>query len=80
MASDLCIKNGSNGARTHDLSRVRRTLIPAELCFHETNYSTKKIKVNDLYFHSRSDFMAEQAEYSPSNQHIHYPKLVFVQS
>lgn len=26
--------NGSNGARTHDLSRVRRTLIPAELCFH----------------------------------------------
>ena len=27
-------KNGSNGARTHDLSRVRRTLIPAELCFH----------------------------------------------
>ena len=27
------IKNGSNGARTHDLSRVRRTLIPAELCF-----------------------------------------------
>ena len=26
-------KNGSNGARTHDLSRVRRTLIPAELCF-----------------------------------------------
>ena len=29
-------KNGSNGARTHDLSRVRRTLIPAELYFHET--------------------------------------------
>ena len=28
-------KNGSNGARTHDLSRVRRTLIPAELYFHE---------------------------------------------
>ncbi len=26
-------KDGSNGARTHDLSRVRRTLIPAELCF-----------------------------------------------
>ena len=25
--------SGSNGARTHDLSRVRRTLIPAELCF-----------------------------------------------
>ena len=33
------IKNGSNGARTHDLSRVRRTLIPAELCFHSNNYS-----------------------------------------
>ena len=27
-------KNGSKGARTPDLSRVRRTLIPAELCFH----------------------------------------------
>ena len=26
---------GSNGARTHDLSRVRRTLIPAELCFRD---------------------------------------------
>lgn len=34
------IKNGSNGARTHDLSRVRRTLIPAELCFHMKYYST----------------------------------------
>lgn len=32
-------KNGSNGARTHDLSRVRRTLIPAELCFHVYYYS-----------------------------------------
>ena len=32
-------KNGSNGARTHDLSRVRRTLIPAELCFHVFYYS-----------------------------------------
>ena len=30
------IENGSNGARTHDLSRVRRTLIPAELYFHVT--------------------------------------------
>lgn len=28
------IKNGSKEARTPDLSRVRRTLIPAELCFH----------------------------------------------
>ena len=27
-------KNGSKEARTPDLSRVRRTLIPAELCFH----------------------------------------------
>ena len=39
-------KNGSNGARTHDLSRVRRTLIPAELCFQKSfltrgQYSTK---------------------------------------
>ena len=35
---------GSNGARTHDLSRVRRTLIPAELCFHTRHYSTLKQK------------------------------------
>ena len=34
------MKNGSNGARTRDLSRVRRTLIPAELCFHTDYYST----------------------------------------
>ena len=26
-------ETGSNGARTHDLSRVRRTLVPAELYF-----------------------------------------------
>ncbi len=39
-------KNGSNGARTHDLSRVRRTLIPAELCFHVFYYSTTKQKCN----------------------------------
>ena len=26
--------SGSKEARTPDLSRVRRTLIPAELCFH----------------------------------------------
>ena len=38
------LKNGSNGARTHDLSRVRRTLIPAELCFHTRHYSTLKQK------------------------------------
>ena len=38
------LKNGSNGARTHDLSRVRRTLIPAELCFHTRYYSTLKQK------------------------------------
>ena len=29
------IKNGSKEARTPDLSRVRRTLIPAELCFQK---------------------------------------------
>jgi hypothetical protein len=34
--------SGSNGARTRDLSRVRRTLIPAELCFHIIYYSTLK--------------------------------------
>ena len=39
-------KNGSNGARTHDLSRVRRTLIPAELCFHKSYFSTFKRKFN----------------------------------
>ncbi len=33
-------KNGSKEARTPDLSRVRRTLIPAELCFHEIYYNT----------------------------------------
>lgn len=32
-AGKMSAKNGSNGARTHDLSRVRRTLIPAELYF-----------------------------------------------
>ena len=31
--------SGSKGARTPDLSRVRRTLIPAELCFH--NYAMR---------------------------------------
>ena len=41
---DGALKNGSNGARTHDLSRVRRTLIPAELCFHTRHYSTLKQK------------------------------------
>ena len=51
MASDLCIKNGSNGARTHDLSRVRRTLIPAELCFHVDYYITLRGKYN-RYFES----------------------------
>ena len=41
----LRTKNGSNGARTRDLSRVRRTLIPAELCFHNNNYSTTETKI-----------------------------------
>ena len=45
-------KNGSNGARTHDLSRVRRTLIPAELCFHVLYYNIcrKKIKRRLRFF------------------------------
>ena len=43
------IKNGSNGARTHDLSRVRRTLIPAELCFHTYKYSTLSGKFKCKY-------------------------------
>ena len=30
----------ATGLRTRDLSRVRRTLIPAELCFHTDYYST----------------------------------------
>ena len=37
-------QNGSKEARTPDLSRVRRTLIPAELCFHASYYSTCKKK------------------------------------
>ncbi len=39
-------KNGSKGARTPDLSRVRRTLIPAELCFHALYYITCTEKIN----------------------------------
>lgn len=48
------IKNGSNGARTHDLSRVRRTLIPAELCFHKIYYSTliRKVNFENKFFYS----------------------------
>ncbi len=39
--------HGSNGARTHDLSRVRRTLIPAELYFlNKEYYSTSSSKCN----------------------------------
>lgn len=43
------MKNGSNGARTRDLSRVRRTLIPAELCFHVDYYSTLDEKCKTSY-------------------------------
>ena len=32
--------SGSKGARTPDLSRVRRTLIPAELCFRVLQQSS----------------------------------------
>ena len=38
------IENGSKGARTPDLSRVRRTLIPAELCFHVLYFTTDSEK------------------------------------
>ena len=42
------IKNGSKGARTLDLPLVRRTLIPAELCFHKhiISYSRAEGKKN----------------------------------
>ena len=46
--------NGSKEARTPDLSRVRRTLIPAELCFrisYEVNYSTLR-QIVKLQFHA----------------------------
>ncbi len=61
-------KNGSNGARTHDLSRVRRTLIPAELCFHVLHYSTMCQKCNSLsdisvFYMIFCDF--RQARYRP---------------
>ena len=42
------MENGSNGARTRGLSRVRRTLIPAELCFHENDYSTSQLEMQGL--------------------------------
>ena len=35
------------GLEPHDLSRVRRTLIPAELCFHVDYYSTSPGKMQD---------------------------------
>ena len=51
------IKNGSKGARTPGLSRVRRTLIPAELCFHVYYFNTvlkkcnrKKQKIRKYFF------------------------------
>ena len=47
-------KNGSNGARTHDLSRVRRTLIPAELCFHKHYYTTIFGKINRKFHEEKS--------------------------
>lgn len=40
-------KNGSNGARTRGLSRVRRTLIPAELCFHSGAYGIRTRDLNN---------------------------------
>ena len=46
-STDLSVlSSGSNGARTRDLSRVRRTLIPAELCFHICYYSPFAEKYN----------------------------------
>ena len=63
-------KNGSNGARTHDLSRVRRTLIPAELCFHAIYYSIcrKKIKRRLVFF--QINMKIEKA----SVPHSHFPR------
>ncbi len=49
---EISLKNGSKGARTPDLSRVRRTLIPAELCFHAFYYITPKL--NCKCFHHKS--------------------------
>ena len=40
---------GSKEARTPDLSRVRRTLIPAELCFHTHYYSTLFQEINTQF-------------------------------
>ena len=41
---------GTDGARTRDLSRVRRTLIPAELRFHTLHsLAPQKPAVNPLF-------------------------------
>ena len=57
----ICGKNGSNGARTHDLSRVRRTLIPAELCFQGGDRGTR---TPDLYV---ANVSLSQLSYIPVN-------------
>ena len=53
----ICVlnkENGSKEARTPDLSRVRRTLIPAELCFHGFYYSTLTEKSKQKFVENNS--------------------------
>ncbi len=47
----LSIENGSKGARTLGLPLVRRALIPAELCFHDLQYSTNMPDWEDVFSH-----------------------------
>ena len=73
------IKNGSKEARTPDLSRVRRTLIPAELCFHAHYYITFSQNCNlDFYFSSRqssSQFLAYILYSPPTRVRLRIPKI-----
>ena len=43
-------ENGSKEARTPDLSRVRRTLIPAELCFHIIDAGDRRLFTQHLLY------------------------------
>ncbi len=50
-AAALCMEHGSKEARTPDLSRVRRTLIPAELCFrYDSCYKPSQKKKQAFIF------------------------------
>ena len=46
---------GTDGVRTHDLSRVRRTLIPAELPFHDLLPHGKTIIVKKYYWKKKGN-------------------------